>query len=106
MNTLKVFGKFKRKEKKFSAPYLYDLFALGNDDKELFKRINQGHIEFPSHVSGKAKNLIISILQLNPENRPSLERVEFSVCAPISFTLEDKSEKKRELLRECLPFCL
>ena len=42
-----------------------------HNEKKVFERIKKGCFEFPEHVSGLCRNLIVSMLDQAPENRPS-----------------------------------
>jgi serine/threonine protein kinase len=49
-----------------------------NDIKQTYKRIRANHYSFPSEMSlsDYFKGLVLKILQLKPEYRPSLEDIE------------------------------
>lgn len=37
----------------------------GSDDKELYRRINSGKIEFPSNISPQGRSLVSKLLKVN-----------------------------------------
>jgi MAP/microtubule affinity-regulating kinase len=47
----------------------------GSDDKDLYKQINGGKIDFPTSISNPLKNMIKKILSLNQNERPTLREV-------------------------------
>ncbi|CAD8156666.1 unnamed protein product [Paramecium pentaurelia] len=47
----------------------------GNDDKDLYKSINSGKIEYPQYMSIQLRNLIKKILNTNQNERPPLKEV-------------------------------
>ena len=47
--------------------FLFDF--LGTDDKDLYKKINLGYFEVPSHVPYGAERLIKNILKVRPSER-------------------------------------
>lgn len=62
------------------------------DVKATYQRIIANEYSFPSHVpvSDKAKNLIVSMLQSKPEDRPSLQQIsnhEFLSTLPVSLPM-------------------
>lgn len=51
----------------------------GTDDKELYRKINSGKIEFPSTVTPSAKSLIQRLLRVNQADRPTAKDVNKSI---------------------------
>ena len=47
----------------------------GQTDSEVFRRINQLKIKWPIDFPPLAKNLVMKILKVNPEERPSLDEI-------------------------------
>ena len=48
---------------------------FGNNEKELFEKINDGNYDLPNFISEKGKNLIKKILVFKPKERPSTEEI-------------------------------
>lgn len=49
------------------------------DEKELFGKIRKGKYDIPSHVSGKACELLQRIFRLRPEDRLNVQEVNTSL---------------------------
>ena len=48
---------------------------FGNNEKELFEKINDGNYDLPNFISDKGKKLIKKILVFKPKDRPSTEEI-------------------------------
>lgn len=57
----------------------------GSTDKELYRRIMRGTFHLPDHLSNKSKALLLRIMQVDPEQRPSASEI-----------LQDNWMKERE----------
>jgi serine/threonine protein kinase len=51
------------------------IFIIGSDDKDLYRKINTGKIEFPSTFTAQAKTLVQKMLRINQNERPSAKEV-------------------------------
>lgn len=51
----------------------------GNTEKELYTRIIKRNFYIPDYVNDIEKNLLNSLLQINPENRPNCETVRITI---------------------------
>ena len=48
---------------------------FGNNENELFEKINNGNFDLPNFISEKGKKLIRKILVFKPKDRPSTEEI-------------------------------
>lgn len=64
---------FRGKEKLFLQCLKFQLIIKGQDDKELYKRINSCKLDFQPNISIQAKNLLGKILKNNPNERYTAE---------------------------------
>ena len=55
----------------------YNFNYKGANDRELYRKISQGKIEYPSHLTKEARCLISKIMRLNPHERPACEAVSY-----------------------------
>jgi len=47
----------------------------GDSDKDLYRRITRGYFEIPDHLSTFSKALLLRILQIDPERRPTADQI-------------------------------
>ncbi len=81
----------------------------GSDDKELYRRIGRGYFEMPEHLSTFAKALLLRMLQVDPDRRPTADEIlsdvwinaNEPVIRPLS-TRRSESHDERSFLHEQL----
>ena len=78
----------------------------GQSEEELFKNIKQLKIHWPIDFPPLAKNLVMKILKLNPNERPSLDEILkhswFTHNPPLRPTLVNKLTNERKILESHL----
>ena len=78
----------------------------GQSEEELFKNIRQLKIHWPIDFPPLAKNLVMKILKVNPNERPSLDEILkhswFTHNPPIRPTLVNKLTNERKILESHL----
>ena len=51
----------------------------GDSDKELYRKINRGYFDVPEHLSTMSKALLLRILQVDPDKRPTAEQISLDL---------------------------
>ena len=78
----------------------------GANDSEVFRRINQLKIKWPIDFPPLAKNLVMKILKINPEERPSLDEILkhswFNHTPLLRPILQNKLTNERKILESHL----
>ena len=89
----------------FECLAVYPPFT-GQSEEELFKNIKQLKIHWPIDFPPLAKNLVMKILKLNPNERPSLDEILkhswFTHNPPLRPTLVNKLTNERKILESHL----